>query len=206
MHSFLKAGFGAVLIIGCLALNMADTFGETPPDGVIKSFYDTLTSTMKQGKILGFSGRYSAMAPAVDMAFDLPTMARLSVGPQWSSLSPEQQKRLIDSFSRFSVTNYAAQFVDFAGERFNVGKTEPQGDGDVIVDSILVPSNGDAVSLNYRLRKNGDNWKIIDIYLNGTISQLASRRSEYTAVLSKDGLDALVSAIDAKSNALAGKP
>ena len=207
MHNHFRAliGFAFALLLA-VPSPIGPAWAEASPDTVIRSFYDTLASTMKQGKVLGFTGRYSAMAPAVETAFDLPTMARLSVGPQWSKLGPDQQRRLIDSFSRFSITNYAAQFADFNGQRFDVGKTDPQNDGDVIVESMLVPNDGDAVSLNYRMRRSGENWKIIDVYLNGTISQLASRRSEYTAVLDKDGLDSLIAAIDAKSKALANNP
>jgi phospholipid transport system substrate-binding protein len=55
------------------------------------------------------------------------------------------------------------------------------------------------VELTYRLRKEGDTWKIVDIYQKGTVSELALRRSEYSAVLKRDGFEALLKTVDAKT-------
>src|SRR5215468_7871048 len=75
---------------------------ETSPTTVLQGFYDTLLATMKDGPKLAFAGRYSQLKPAIDAAFDLPLMARLSIGPQWQSLSPEQQQQLTASFQEYT--------------------------------------------------------------------------------------------------------
>ena len=54
------------------------------------------------------------------------------------------------------------------------------------------------VVLHYRLRRNGGRWHIIDVYLNGTVSELALRRSEYTTVMKREGFDALVAELEVK--------
>jgi phospholipid transport system substrate-binding protein len=55
------------------------------------------------------------------------------------------------------------------------------------------------VQLDYLMRKADDRWRIIDVYLNGTISEMAARRSEYSAVLSQGGTSALIALLRKKA-------
>ena len=60
----------------------------------------------------------------------------------------------------------------------------------------LVKGNGEPVTLNYLMRQSGDKWQIIDVFLSGTISELATRRSEFTSILRRDGPDGLLQVLD----------
>jgi phospholipid transport system substrate-binding protein len=64
------------------------------------------------------------------------------------------------------------------------------------VETTLTPKGAEPVVLNYLMRNTaGDGWRIVDIFLTGTISELATRRSEFTAILKSDGADGLVKAL-----------
>jgi len=170
----------------------------------IQAFYDALLQAMKGGKQLGFNGRRELLAPAVQRAYDLPLMARLTIGPSWAALSPDDQKRFIQAFSDFSIATYASRFDDYSGERFEVTpQPSPASGGDVIVRTKLVPSDGKPVQLDYLMRPEGGGWRVIDVYLSGTISELASRRSEYSTVLRRDGAPALINLLRQKTAQLA---
>ena len=73
----------------------------------------------------------------------------------------------------------------------------------VLVYTRIAETNGDVVELNYRLRSVDGSWKIIDIYLNGTVSELALRRSEYSTLIKRDGFEALLTALEDKIAKLA---
>ena len=73
----------------------------------------------------------------------------------------------------------------------------------IIVNSQLIKANGESVSLNYLLRQEGGGaWKVIDVYLSGTVSELATRRSEFAAVLQRSGAEGLVQMIEQRTAAL----
>ena len=64
--------------------------------------------------------RYDKLKPAIEQAFDIPGMTALSVGPSWSSISPADQKALIEAFDRMTIANYARNFDSYSGEKFTV--------------------------------------------------------------------------------------
>ena len=173
------------------------------PAALVERFYATLLAVMKEAKKLSFDERYKRLAPAIEEAFDLGLMTRIAIGPGWAGIAPDQQKRLNLAFARYTISNYANRFDDYGGERFEVSPKAASNPNGVVVDSRLVKSNGEIVNLNYLLRQNGAGaWKIIDVYLSGTISELATRRSEFSAVLQRGGADALVQLIEQRSAAL----
>jgi phospholipid transport system substrate-binding protein len=125
-------------------------------------------------------------------------MIRLAVGPQWNTLSPTQQSRLLTAFRRFTIATYAGRFDGYDGEHFEVRGEAPAPSGGTMVETRLVPSNGDPVELNYLEREADGKWQIIDVFLSGTISELATRRAEFTSVLRRDGADGLVGMLERK--------
>jgi phospholipid transport system substrate-binding protein len=167
-----------------------------PPQTVVKNFYVVLLEVMQNARELGFDGRYQRLKPAIEKAYNLPLMSRLSIGPQWQSLTPQQQEQLSRAFAEFTVATYANRFDDYSGEKFEVQPETAPASGGVIVQSRLVKSNGEPVTLNYLMREADGNWQIIDVFLSGTISELATRRSEFTSILRRDGPQGLLNVLN----------
>jgi phospholipid transport system substrate-binding protein len=194
----LTGSFAASLLLGVAPLH-ADT-GE--PAAVVGNFDDTLLVVMGQAKMLGYRGRYDILEPAIDKAFDVPAMTRTAVGPGWAGLSESQRSRLTDAFRRFITATFAVRFDDYGGERFEVQGAKPMTGG-VLVENHLVKSNGERVRINYLTHQTANGWGAIDIYLDGTISELAVRRSEFTAVLKQSGPEGLIATLERKTQQLA---
>jgi phospholipid transport system substrate-binding protein len=174
-----------------------------PADPVarVKTLYAALLETMKDAKRLGVEGRYKKLAPVLNATFDLPAMTRIAVGPGWTSFSPEQQAATTAAFTRMTIATYASRFDGYDGERFEVDPKPVERGADRIVNTKLV-STAESVTLNYLLRASGADWKIVDVYLSGTISELASRRAEFTSILKSGGPDALASTLRARGDKL----
>jgi len=173
------------------------------PTAVIQHFYDALLAVMKDAKHLGFEGRFQRLVPAVTQAYDLALMSRLAVGPEWTKLTPTQQQSITDAFSRYTIAVYANRFDDYNGERFDVDPSPTASPNGEIVRTALVKTDGEKVVLNYLLRQTGaGGWRVIDVYLSGTISELATHRSEFAAPLQQGGADALVRLLDQRIAAL----
>src|SRR5271155_653367 len=192
----------------CIALSLAvGIFAESAaahavnPQNNVRGFYDALLTTMRNGPTLGQSGRYARLAPVVDRVFDIPSMTRLAIGPYWATLSPAQQQQLVDAFRHYIAATYADQFDSYSGQQLQVTGERPYN-ADVIVQTRIVKSDGETTTLNYLMRQNQGSWQISDVYLDGTISQLAIQRSEFHSILRRDGVDGLVMALNRKVDLL----
>jgi phospholipid transport system substrate-binding protein len=171
------------------------------PQEVVRSFYGVLLSNMRDGRVLGESGRLARLAPVVDRSFDVPAMTRLAVGPSWASLTPVQQQQLIGAFGHYVAATYADQFDTYSGEQLQVTGERPHG-ADAVVETRIVKSKGDVTRLDYLMRKGQGSQRISDVYMDGSISQLAVHRSEFHSILQRDGVDGLIVALNRKVDLL----
>ena len=163
--------------------------------------YDALLSTMKNGRTLGQNGRFTQLEPIIRRTFDIASMVRLSVGSSWASLTDAQRQQMAESFGRYISAIYADRFDSYAGQKLQVTGEQPNAVG-VMVRSQIVKANGELVKVDYMMRRNGDSWLISDIYLDGAISEVATRRSEFAAILKSQGIDGLIAALNRKADIL----
>jgi phospholipid transport system substrate-binding protein len=188
----------------CLALTLGAAgavVAAASPQGTVQSFYATLLTTMKEGPQLDQGGRYAALAPVVQQVFDVPLMTRLAVGPDWVSMAPVQQQQVTAAFGHYIAATYAYRFKSWDGQELQVGKEEPFAGGYIVYTKVGKPSD-DPTTINYLVRENGGNWQIADVYLDGTISQLATQRSEFHDILQRKGVDGLISTLNHKVDLL----
>jgi phospholipid transport system substrate-binding protein len=175
------------------------------PQLVIEKFHAGLLEIMKHAKELGFQGRTDKLEPLMQETFDLEFMASKSVGRHWRQLSDNDQQRWVVIFSQFTTANYAGRFTGYTGEEFITIDVEDASRGTrVVLTKIVVPSEED-VQLNYRMIERDGSWKVIDVFLNGTVSELALRRSEYSSALKRSGFDQLVASVETKIEDLKSK-
>jgi phospholipid transport system substrate-binding protein len=169
----------------------------------IETYYQELMPTIRQAARLTVRERDKRFAPAITAAFDLPTMTRLAVGPPWKSFSPAQQVAVREAFTRFIVADYASQIKDYSGESFVVDpQTSPEsrGGGEIVKTRLLQPG-GRTVNINYLVRGG----RVIDVYLNGTVSDLAMRRDEFSSIIASGGADGLIKRLQDRAQSLLAK-
>ena len=189
-----------IVFIFCLFATIhsaAQAEGGATAKQVVDKFQKELIDVMKNGKQLGFAGRYDKLYDSVSNSHDLTKIARIVVGKEWEKLSEAQQQKLVDIFIRLSVASYAHNFKDYSGESFVFDSEEETTRGGVVVHSHLIIPDDKPVKFDYMLKEKGNSWRIINIIANG-VSDLALKRSEYTTILQREGFDALIAKINEK--------
>ncbi|TAK61399.1 ABC transporter substrate-binding protein [Methylobacter sp.] len=185
-----------ILLLGTINAFAIDEGGATARQ-VVEKFQADLIAVMKEGKKLGYAGRYEKLKDPVSNSHELTKIARIVVGKEWEKLSEEQQQKLVDVFSKLSIASYAHNFKDYSGESFVFDSEEETTRGGVVVHSHFVIPDDKPVKFDYMLKEKGNSWRIINIIANG-VSDLALKRSEYTAILQREGFDALINKINEK--------
>ena len=170
----------------------------------VRNLYDTLLANMRSGPALGARGRYIRIEPVVRRVFDIQSMTRLAVGPEWDRLNDAERRQVSDAFERYICAIYADRFDSYSGETLQITGEQRSTTGTVITTEII-KSDGEPVHLNYLLRQNAGIWQIVDVYLNGTTSQLATHRSEFSSILRARGIAGLIVMLNTKADTLAAR-
>lgn len=166
----------------------------------IKSFYDTLQSAMKQTDP---KQRLAAVSEAMMRTFDMAAMTRLAVGPRWSRIPAAKQAALQDAFGRYFVATYASQLGKTATGGFEVLPKTEQRRGGRLVRTRVIDAEGKPTSVDYLVDAGG---RVVDVYVGGTVSMLASRRAEFDKALKAGGVDALEADLRKRADEVMGGP
>jgi phospholipid transport system substrate-binding protein len=196
------------MVGGARADATADTPADAPADqavATIQALNAALLTAMKDGGHTSFNQRFTALAPAIDQAFDLPAVLAVSVGPRWASLPADQKARLLAAFRKYTIASYVANFDSYSGQTFSVSPT-PRAvrPGEVVVEGRITPTNGNATKLGYVMRQTPDGWRVVDVLADGSISRVAVQRSDFSSVLSSGGGEALLASLQRKTSDLSG--
>jgi phospholipid transport system substrate-binding protein len=196
----LRALFAAMALALAVTLPSVSRAAEAAqgPMSLVSRLNETLIDVMQNAKNLGYRGRYERLAPVLKQTFNFPVMAGISSGSHWRGFSAEQKAKLSEAFGRMSIGTFANRFDGFGGERFEVAGEEPGPRGTVLVRNRLIKSDGDTIEINYLTKDYGGEWRVVDVYLDSKFSELAVKRSEYTSVLDKEGLEGLIARIEAR--------
>jgi len=192
----------AALALAALVMSAPAAHAQSDPAAAqVDGFDNALLGVMKQADQLGVKGRARKLTPEIERAFNLTAMTRFAVGPSWTTMSDADHAALVAAFTRYSAASYAHNFDGYTGEKFVVDPAVETRGPDKIVKTQLIPGHGAPVVIDYRMRSDGGTWKIIDVYFQGTISQLTTRRSDFAATAA-GGASALVAHMDAQTDKL----
>ena len=172
--------------------------GADAARATVEQLYTVLQEVMQRGEQLAYEGRYAQLDPVIRKAYDLPFMSAKTLGRHWKDLSEPDRERWVSTFSRLTVSTYADRFDKYSGEQFEVLAVESSSHETLMVRTRIVPADEKPVDLDYRLRGADGSWRVIDVFMNGTVSELALRRSEYSSVFKRDGFESLVSSLEEK--------
>lgn len=175
------------------------------PTAVVQQLHGTLLTLMKDADTLGYAGRVKQVTPVLDTTFDFETIGRVVTGRHWKGLAADKREAFVGTFARLSAATYADNFDGYGGEVFKTLSEEVKK-GAALVKTQIVKTDGKTVSLNYVLNQRGKDWRIVNVIAEG-VSDLALKRSEYGAVIAKEGIDSLIAKLNAKiASYAAAKP
>lgn len=194
----------AVVPVASMLAGAAPAMAQSsdPAAGSVDALNNGLIGIMKAGKAAGQPGRAQRIAPVIDRVFDIPLMTRLAVGPSWNTIAPKDQAALVAGFRNLTIAQFAHNFDDYSGEKFTIAPQVDTRGNDKLVRTTLVIPNHTPEQINYRLRQNGGQWKVIDVYFRNSMSQLATRQADFAGSLAKGGAPALIDHL----NKLAASP
>jgi phospholipid transport system substrate-binding protein len=202
---------GAALLAGVVAVpalpaRAAD--GEpgdpTAATDLIRHYQDTLLDVMRRAEALSTAERAAALDETIRATFDFDRMARAAVGRAWRDAEADTRERMAEAFAAYSVAVHADRFDGHSGESFHIDGTAPGPAGTLLVNTRIDRPGKAAVILSYVVTHTGDGPRVVDVLMDGTISEVALRRSEWAGIREREGLAGLIAALKALTGRMLG--
>jgi phospholipid transport system substrate-binding protein len=186
-----------VFVLLIVPLSWAESAKTDDPEQTVNNLQNALIHAMREGDKMNFQERFDFLAPAVDQSHNFNLIVRTVLGGYWAQLDSEQQRLIADTFRQLSIATYAGQFKEYEGEQFELLQQRSLPRDQVLVRSQFTKSDGDTVDFDYVLQQGNDGWQIINILADG-VSDLALKRTEYRAILQRDGFQGLIELLEEK--------
>lgn len=203
----LRTAFLGLLALVALCLTGPALAQNLAPDALVKKLTEEVLATVKADKDIQ-SGNINKIQSLVETTVlpyvNFQKMTASAVGRNWSSATPEQQKRITDQFRQLLIYTYSGALSEVSDQQvqYKPFRADP-ADTVVQVDTRIVNKRGgQPITLNYRLEKGGDGWKIIDVNVLG-VWLVENYRNTFQQEVTKGGLDGLIKALTEKNRSLA---
>jgi len=175
---------------------------ESSPAVVVSGFQALLIDTMKAASSTTVRERYEMLRPGVEKSFHLALMTQIATGHHWKSATKNERIEVARAFLRMSVSTLATLFDGYDGEQFKYRTVKDGPSKTSLVITDLIKSDNSKINITYVTRKFRAGWRIIDIVVDGGISELKVRQSEYNQVLKQHGIPGLVNLLNDKADEL----
>ncbi len=132
--------------------------------------------------------------------FDVEAIGKFALGGHWRTITPAQRSEYLKLFEDMIVSTYAQRFGEYSGQQFKVGSTKPTTrKGDSIVNSQVIQKDGPPLNIEWRVRENAGQFKVIDVFIEN-VSMAITQRSDFDAVVQRGGIDGLLKTLRERSN------
>jgi len=177
----------------------ANIINEKPTD-TINKLHDGLKKFHEQK-----FDNYILMQDLVNKTYNIEKMISMIIGSKWKSINKNKQEEISLVFGEYVVRNYIKRFKKINNVSFeNIGSKELKKNF-FLVQTKLKIIDDDDVKIDYLLSKKDKSWKIFDILLAGSVSEIATKKSEFSSFISNENIDELINALKRQNTKLKNK-
>lgn len=197
---------GLAAILSWMPLNDALAATDEAPDAMILRVSSDVLDAIRKDKAIR-AGDFDRVQRLVNERVlpyvDFDKMTRLAVGRSWRGASSEQRGELIDQFRTLLLRTYSGALSKVTDHKVRLRPSRGQeSPNDVVVRTEVAPSQGEPITLDYRLEKTPDGWKIYDMNILG-VWLVETYKTEFAESINQGGVDALIKALTEKNRRLA---
>ena len=130
--------------------------------------------------------------------FDLHFMGRFVLGRYWRAATADQKSDYLTLYGEYLLQTYTARLGGYTDDSFTVTGARQASEKDVVVSTTLVRPSGLEIAADWRVRVLDGKFRIIDVMVEG-ISMAVTQRSEFAAVVRRDGIEGLLAILRART-------
>jgi phospholipid transport system substrate-binding protein len=184
----------SVLTAFLILLASQSAWATTPTEQIQQTIQQVLK--LVNGSSVGAEERRQLLRETLMPRFDWPEMAKHALGKHWDSAAGRQQEFVV-AFAEFvgrsyfsTINSYKDEKILFVHEALQQSRAQ--------VDTKIVAKKGEVTSVNYRLHRVEDEWKIYDVVIED-ISLVDNYRSQFNRILSTGSFDDLLTRLKSRN-------
>ena len=167
------------------------------PTDTVSLLHDGLRKSHKEN-----FKNYNLIKNLVAQTYNVEKMISIIIGKKWNQIKAVKQKEIISVFNEYVIKNYIKRFkkikqIDFE----NLSSKEVRKNYYLVKTKLKILEEED-VKIDYLLIKNNDEWKIFDVLLAGSVSEIATKKSEFNSFISNNNIEGLIQALKSKNSVL----
>ena len=169
---------------------------ETPEQFVERTSNEVLA--ILRDSALSHDAKINKLEAMLDERSDFDTISKLVLAVHYRQFSDTQKKEFVTLLHRYLTTTYGNQIDNYANETVSIAGGRPEARGDYSVQTKIKRTTGPELSVEYRLRKVGEDWRLIDVIGEG-ISLVSNLRSQFGEILNAGGPEKLLQVLRDKN-------
>lgn len=178
--------------------------GEDSPKQVVESTVQSIIDVLEarvDKEAISDADR-EGIRQVVAGKFDYHEMARRSVGRAWNDMSLKKQVAMTDVFRQVLEYSYGNQLAGYKGQKVVFEDAEFKKDKARVKGEVIDANK--SIPMEYRLHQTTTGWQVYDIKIEG-VSMVTTFRRDFKSIISKDGVDGLMTKLQEKVEKLKAK-
>jgi phospholipid transport system substrate-binding protein len=165
--------------------------------GVVGEVFSTLQTYPVSGPPDTLAKRRQKIREIIDTHFDSVEMSQRALGKHWKEIPEEKRREFTQLFYWRLYNFYILRVENYSDEKVLYNKEIIKGNVAAIFTQISSRKYPE-FDIEYRLKQEGDDWKIYDVVIEG-VSLVANYRSQFSSFLSKKTFDELLKTLREKN-------
>jgi phospholipid transport system substrate-binding protein len=189
-----------VVVIGLAAPGVrAATESEAGARAVIAETIEEVLAVLRD-ESRPTEDRIRSLEQIVYGRFDLYVMSRLVLARNWKRFSEEQKEQYVEEFKQYLTNSYGNRIERYDQQEVKIVGEREEPRGDVVVQTKILGGEFEGALVDYRLRKQGSDWRVIDVVIEG-ISMVSNYRDQFKSIVSSGGPELLLEKLKQKNAA-----
>ena len=189
-------------IVACLllfAVLTAVAAESSAPRELVRGITDAVIKVLRE-KGMSADDKRKRIEDIVFDYVDFETTSRLVLAKHWRNLNEDQKTQFIQEFRRHLSVTYGKNVESYQDETVTITGDRKEARGDSTVKTRIVRNGPNDILVDYRLRRKGNGWKIIDLIIE-RVSLVSNFRSQFQQIVANDGIERLIDLLRKKNAA-----
>ena len=189
----MERGKCSIMLLILLLLLFTATAGAGIPTNQVKDTVDRVIDILKSKDLMRpekKEQRRAAIRKIVGELFDFDEMSKRTLALHWQRRTQAERREFVSLFSDLLERSYINKIETYTDEKIIYTDESIDREYSVVKSKIITKRNVE-VPIDYKLLKEGNEWKVYDVVIEG-VSLVNNYRTQFNKIIRSESYEELV--------------